>query len=215
MTKNEEIFIKVLEYGAERGLEGTDVQGFNTWASEQGFLDLKNKELHQLQKCNALHRLLQECFQVADNRGEALERIYVLKNEYYFRLIKYRELQEARNAAKEANRNAFFAIGLSILTLLFSGFLTYTHLINPVSINKADMQALIESNKNPNTQTVRLNQNQLDELKEINLEPLQMAQILSAIESGHAKSTIYKPTVNNPSNDSSMIEAINQYYEQD
>lgn len=215
MIENDEIFIKVLKYGAERGIEGTDVQRFNTWASEQGFVDLKSKESHQLLKRNALQGLLIECFQEAEYRGKTLERLYVLKSEYYFRLIEYHELQEARKAARDANRNAIFAISLSIFTLLLSAFFTYTQLKTPVSINKDDMQALIESNKNPNTQNVQLNQNQLDELKGIKLDSLQMAQILSAIESSHAKPTIRKSTANNPGNEGSMLEAINQYYEED
>ena len=38
MTENDEIFIKVLEYGAERGLEASTLPELVGWATKQGFI---------------------------------------------------------------------------------------------------------------------------------------------------------------------------------
>ena len=69
-----------------------------------------------------------------------------------------------------------------------------------VSLNPDDLKALIESNKR-------------DGVQDVELSKLQMAQILSAINSGKP-TRIHKPVIQRPSNEDAMLDVINRYYEQ-
>ena len=152
----DKIFIILLEYGAEIGLEGTDIPEFIKWAASHNFINTKSSETHEKLKQNALHSLFKECFE--ENRyyeGSSSKKLFVLKNEYYFRLIEYRELQESRNASKEANKNAMVvnktatvAIAISVLAILVGLFVSIFQVITPVStINQPDLKLLITYNR--------------------------------------------------------------------
>lgn len=128
-----------------------------------------------------------------------------LKNQHCVRLIDHQELQEARKAAKDANRNAIAALCISIIAIVFSGYLT----LKPVSINKADIKALAAAVKGSGDEKSQLSQNT------IKIDRLQMAQIISAIEKAKAKPTVKRSQLKTISSEDSMVEAINDYYEQD
>lgn len=110
MNKEENgIFIKLLEIGEEKGANGiTKTQALNR-LGELGLMPTSSYDLAE--------QLFFECF---DFGGKTIgyEGRCALKAEYYFRLLEYRELKEARQTAKQANRNAIFAIILAIATLL-------------------------------------------------------------------------------------------------
>jgi hypothetical protein len=80
------IFIKLLEHGEEVGLSGTDFDHVQGWAWENQLIsNTQNSE----NEVSLLRDLFFECF--TRNSGNSAE-IWVLKNEYYFRLLEYKEL---------------------------------------------------------------------------------------------------------------------------
>ncbi|MCP3871893.1 MAG: hypothetical protein GY699_01905 [Desulfobacteraceae bacterium] len=200
MDTNDKIFIELLKYGAEKGLEGVTADEITNWAIGKGFVNKNPSTPEQKIKQKALHRLLNECFNPcsADKGPQA----FVLINEYYFRLIEYQELQESRRAAREASRNAFMAIGISIFAIIITAFLTYTQLNTPTIINQSNLNALIESNRKANIQS------------EVKLDSLQMAQILSAIEYSQPKTKAKKLPANDQGKEISQHELINRYFEE-
>jgi len=113
------------------------------------------------------------------------------------------ELQKSRKAAYKANRNAFFAIGISLIAIIISMISSYTLLKTPVSINKSDLKALVQAQKTLNTQT------------EVKLDALQMKQILSAIEynKSNQQAKVQKPATQ--SQELKHVELINRYFEED
>ncbi len=190
------IFIKVLEHGEEVGLEGTNMSFLKNYIEKRLLIDFTQTD--QKHKKIPLEHLLGECFEKF--QGGKNGKNYILKTEYYFRLVEYRELQEARAAAKSANRNAFIAIGISIFTLVVSAVLTFTQLNIPTTINKSDLQTLINSN------AVQ---------RDVKLDNLQMAQILSVIESRQSKLKPQKPKAIFPSNEVQHHDLINKYFEEE
>ena len=189
------VFIKVLEHGEQVGLEGTTPTDLKRHIEKELDIDLDHTD-HQSKK-ESLDNIFYECFRNVDGRKHG--RNHILKTEYYFRLIEYRELQEARSASKSANRNAFMAIGLSIFAILVSAILPLTQLNTPVSISKADFQELI---KTANSE------------QEVKLDRLQMARILSAIESLQLEPIPQKSKAILPSNEVQHHDLINRYFEE-
>src|SRR5690606_33817571 len=122
------IFIEILKHGEERGLDGTAFHVLKEHLIRKGFLKKDHDQLTE----NRLYKLYSECF---DEYHTGPHGSRILKTDYYFRLIEYRELQEARNAPREANRNSFIAIGISILAILASVAATYLQMRNPVEID--------------------------------------------------------------------------------
>ena len=189
------VFIKVLEHGEQVGLEGTTPTDLKRHIEKELDIDLDHTD-HQSKK-ESLDNIFYECFRNVDGRKHG--RNHILKTEYYFRLIEYRELQEARSASKSANRNAFMAIGLSIFAILVSAILPLSQLNAPVSIRKADFQEL--------TKTANVEQ-------EVKLDRLQMARILSAIESLQLEPIPQKSKAILPSNEVQHHDLINRYFEE-
>lgn len=202
------IFIEVLKYGAQKGIEGLTVEELYVWGSEHGYLELDGyldpdvEDVDQQIKRFAFKNLFLECFQQSNYaHGAKSKTTYVLKNEYYFRLIEYRELQESRTAARSANKNSMWAIGISVAAIIVSAVLTFAQLNTPTTINKSDLQALINSNAPANVQ------------REVKLDSLQMAQILSAIGYDQSNSRTKKKKAINQGQEVSHHELINQYFE--
>ncbi len=189
------VFIKLIEYGEEVGLAGTNFNHINSWAVQNDiFSNSGNKESERL----LLRDLYFECF----NRGSgSSEDLWVLKTEYYFRLIEYRELQESRLAAKSANKNAMWAIGISVAAIIVSAVLTFAQLNTHATINKSDLQAFIDSNRESEVQ------------REVKLDSLQIAQILSAIGYDQSNSRTKKQQATDQGQEVSHHELINKYFE--
>lgn len=195
------IFIKVLEYGEKAGIEGATDSEFWEWTKSLG-INNNTSDDHETLKAQALNRILDECFfksKLALAEETPKKTIYknVLKTEYYFRLIEYRELQQSRAAAKSASKNAFIAIMISMVAIIFSIYVAK----QPISINKSDLNALINSNKDTVIQ------------KEVKLDRLQMAQILSAIGYGQSNPKPMRSEAKGKSKEISHHELINQYFE--
>ena len=135
-------FIKVLEYGEVVGLNGTNETEFLAWSKENDFATSNESEI--------LSRFLyRECFQhtalsISDKKD-------ILKNEYYFRLIEYRELQEARKASSQANRNSWIAIILSIIAIGITSYLAWTQMNNPVKLHSDTIKEISQELKRNGT----------------------------------------------------------------
>lgn len=188
------IFIKVLQHGEDAGLEGTNMALLRDYIEKSLSIDFNHQDYNAY--LDPLKQLFNECFRPV-NEGKN----HILKTEYYFRLIEYRELQESRAAAKSANRNAFTAIGVSVSAMVFCAVLAFTQLNTPLTINKSDLKALIDSSRETGIQ------------KEVKLDSLQMAQILTAIQSSQSSSRAKETKIPGQSQEVSHHELINQYFE--
>lgn len=149
------VFIKLLEFGEKIGLAGTDFDAVTEWALNSGVLPSVSDQTHAKQKY-LLRDLFFESFTL--NSGSS-EPVWVLKAEYYFRLLEFRELQESRASSQAANRNSLIAMGISLIAIIFSCVTAYVQVKTPVSIqgaltiNESQIKAIIESNKaTPNKQ---------------------------------------------------------------
>lgn len=193
-------FIKVLEYGEQVGLEGTNEADFLKWAEDEGLIDLTSTESKTASQIASLKQLFSECFKtfLSTEKKDSVRQMYssdVLRTEYYFRLIEHRELQLNREAAKSANRNAFVAIGISVTAIIVSAVMTWSQLNTSVSLDKFTLQSLIESN------VVQ---------RDVNLNPQQMKQILAVLEKAKPEN---KKISTLPSNEVQHHELINRYFE--
>ena len=185
------IFIKVLEHGEDAGLNGTSLPLLRRCIEKEMHIDLKHPDFELYSK--SLERLFSQCFEFVDIDG--FEENHVLKTEYYFRLIEHRELQESRAAAKAAHRNAFIAIGISVCAIIISAILTWTQVNAPIGLDERTVTSLIESNMAQ---------------KNVKLNPQQMEQILSAIETVKPP----KKEMNTiQSNEVKFHDLINRYFE--
>lgn len=202
MAEDDTVFIELLKYGAEIGLEGITIIELEDWAVEKGFLDATDDSSleDQSHQQKALENLFQECFYITDNYTGDIP-LRVLKNEYYFRLIEYKELQESRRTAKQANRNAFIAIGISVSAIIISALMTWSQLKTPTTIKTDQLNALITATTAPKIQNVHLNDNQIKELKgiledtrtnEVILSKKQLERLLNTIKLNKP----IQPTVN-------------------
>ncbi len=126
---------------------------------------------------------------------------YHLSFEARFKLLDYYELQEAQRSAKSANRNAFIAIGISVIAIVISAVFTFTQSNVPITINRSDLNDLINSNREAGVQ------------REVKLDSLQMAQILSAIGFDQSNIKVKKKEATNQGHEASHLELINQYFE--
>ncbi|MCG7983494.1 MAG: hypothetical protein JAY90_12205 [Candidatus Thiodiazotropha lotti] len=134
------IFIRVLRYGAEKGLSGFTLDQYRDW-----LLSLPEVQDKDSIEYNRGHTLLEECFYYGGyaDKEQKLHH-YVLKNEYYFRLVEYQELEESRKAARSANRNSTIAISISVLAIVSSVFLSYRQTTAPITISEGQVKYLQE-----------------------------------------------------------------------
>lgn len=143
------VFIKLLEFGEKIGLAGTSFDAVTEWAVNSGVLPPVSDQTHTKQKC-LLRDLFFESF--ALNSGST-EPVWVLKAEYYFRLLGFRELQVSRTSSRAANRNSLTAIVISLIAIIISCVTAYIQVNTPVgiqgavTINESQIKQIIESNK--------------------------------------------------------------------
>ncbi len=146
------LFIKLLEYGEQIGAEGTDSNKALEWAlSTHAIPDTDVAK-------RSLSGLFHECF---DSVGGGQQ---VLKVEYYFRLIEFRELQESRIASKQANRNSIIAILFSIAAIGISSIIGYQQLTGSVSISSSQIREIVNANSQPITGNVTVESTQIEAL---------------------------------------------------
>ncbi len=205
----ETIFFKVLEYGEKAGFEGISENEFWEWAKTQG-ADKLSSDPDDILKCSSLYKIFQTCFEQSSVKkdNETVSK-YLLKTEYYFRLMEHRELVQSRLAAGSANRNAFFAIAISIFAIIVCAVLTFVSQRAPASIS-------------PSVQKVQISQDQLSgimerlkslETREVKLDKLQLMQIITALQSQKTVPPKRK-SMAPASNEMEHYERINQYFEE-
>lgn len=179
MQSEKSVFIKLLEYGEAVGTNGTRVDKMIDWALKNGIIPLAEDKNH-FENMVLLEELFYECF----IKNDKLEKdIWVLKGEYFTRLLEYRELNEARESSRKANRNALFAIALSIVTLLLTLTISYLQLHKPTTISEKQLNKLtnhldkIEKNRYNQTEHI-INIIQTSKIPTIKLDNSQYQKII-------------------------------------
>lgn len=132
--ENKDIFIKLLEFGEKAGINGTDTDSLRKHFEDAGIIRKSSGDPHEWL---LLHKLLIETF-----THESIINKWVLKAEYYSRLLEYRELQETIKNAKSATRISCIAITISLIALLASIFIGYKQIVNTVTINQEQINDL-------------------------------------------------------------------------
>ncbi len=202
------IFIQVLEYGEKVGLGGTTVKQFKAWAHENGLVNIETREPRNKLSIVSLTNLFFDCFQPvevesAEREQDDSRRLYVLKTEYYFKLMDIRQFRETGAAVKSASRNAFIAMGITVLAIIVGAALIVPRLNTPVRIHNADLTALVNAVAPANVPA------------EVKLDSLQMAQVLSAVGAGAVRPEMDRKESLNPADgkEVSHHELINRYFE--
>jgi hypothetical protein len=137
------IFIKLLEYGEQIGLAGTDFKELCNWFEKQNLLlEKSNSNENKTKKLALLRELFFETY--VKNSGST-ENKWVLKTKYYFRLLEYREIVMAKKSSKQANRNAWIAIILSFLTFIISYSFSISNQKTPIIINQDQFKLIQQS----------------------------------------------------------------------
>lgn len=121
-------FIWILEHGERVGLDGTSLEAATKSAQADGVLPATGTPEFTT-KFTWFRRLFQEAF---DCPGVTLQG--VLKSEYFFRLIEFRELQESREAALSARRWAAAALVVSIVAIAASTISAHRQMTTPLKI---------------------------------------------------------------------------------
>ena len=135
------MFITLLQYGEAIGLDGTNFENFIEWDRKYSYIPQPGTEAYERRK-----GLLRELFFEAFTKTSAsTENVWVLKNEYYFRLIEYKELQHTRINAAEARKYATYAIIVSVVAMFASVILGVAQMNSEVQFNE-DQIARIFSN---------------------------------------------------------------------
>lgn len=166
------IFIRVLRFGEEVGLQGIGAPEFESWALNQPEIENRDDPVFF-----RLLNLRNECFYRNDEPDK--DSIYVLKNEYYFRLVEFQELEDSRKASTQANKNSTKAIIISVSAIALSLIIGAAQLISPITIN-SDQVDRMETKTPPASQKVESEQlNQVIEaLKQSNINTAELARLI-------------------------------------
>ena len=140
------VFIRLLEYGEKIGLNGTDFEEVVNWANENDILPSKNNDEYGKRKC-LLRDLFFEVFIL--NSGST-EHAWVLKAEYYFKLLEFRELQESRIASCEAKKYSNIAIVVSLIALIATIIIGSLQLKSSITINETQYMGVLDELKKMN-----------------------------------------------------------------
>ncbi len=153
-------YIKLLEYGEERGIKGVDFDEVVIWAISNEIIPETGTKEHDSAR-GALKDIFFECFKrVTDTRNN----LHTLKTEYFYRLIEFKELQESRIASTQANRNSFIAISISIVAILIAVIISYIQLTGSVLISPAQIKELVNANTLPIHGSVTIKPSQINTL---------------------------------------------------
>jgi hypothetical protein len=150
------IFVELLKLGESRGVIGLNSHEFKEWALSQA--EIENEHAQSYQNIN---RIFKESFDEID-KGYGNPNIFVLKNEYYFRLVEFEELRLSRETAISAKRYSVSALTISVLAVIISLAASYVQIISPISIEQDQINDL----KIQLEQTRDLHENQQRELKQ-------------------------------------------------
>jgi hypothetical protein len=158
------IFIALLEHGEEQGLKGTSLAAVLQWAEEEGYLPEKDDPVYKEQK-GLLRGLFFESFE-QNSVVSSSANSWGLKIEYYYRLLEYRKLTEARTASSRAQITSIAAIILSLLTIILSGYIGYLQLKSPVKLSNTQYSELIQKSEKL-IKSNEVNGSRVDKLVEI------------------------------------------------
>ena len=115
MTKNQgNIYLDALEYGEKHLINRHPVEKKDL----QKYLEDKGYKFETKEEERLLNDLGREAFFIYV--GDPSNRKYYLNIEGYFKLLDYRELNEARKSSNEARKYAIMAIIISFITLFVS-----------------------------------------------------------------------------------------------
>lgn len=187
INMDDSVFIKMLEYGELCGIKGTKWDELLIWLKDQKVI--VNIDANDT---NRLHALYRECFDDSGKSENYNNRL--LKTEYYFRLVEFRELQEARTASKTANKNSLIALTISVIAILVSVCTTTIQLNTSTKINEEQIKEIVEAAKSPDMQNVTIKKEQIIEIVEASRSPdiqnvaiktEQMKELVSKLETGH------------------------------
>lgn len=123
IQNNQSIFVKVLEMGEAAGIHGIPATQIETRAQDCG-IDLggPNEDKKGMERRTQLLRLVNECFNTStsyDPRNEKHVTTYVLKSEYYFKLIQFRELmRSAESSDKRSDTPVFTFLSMAVLVMM-------------------------------------------------------------------------------------------------
>lgn len=165
------IFIRLLEFGEKNGIQGFRGDEYEAWKAEQP--DIVNE---YSDSSIEVESLLIACFdRYSINSGFK----YVLKTEYYFRLIEFKELEESRKASSDANTHSQIAIGFSILAIVASLIVGAIQLNSTVTIDY-DQVNRMETKNFPATQKVRSDQldKVIEALEQSNINTAELARLI-------------------------------------
>lgn len=185
------VFIKILEYGEECGLEGVHWEALLKKMQEEGVVSKEDQ--FSVEERNRLFKLFDECYD-KPHGGSHTHRL--LKTEYYFRLIEYRELQESREASRSANKNAFVALVISVVAILVGIISATIQLSSAVSIDAAQIHELVEAFSPPIVQEVTISDEQMLALISASKPPAtqfvtisqkQLSELIASIETPKAR----------------------------
>lgn len=120
--KSENIYLDALEYGEQQLIKKQAITSkqLQKYLKDKGYIFSTNEEKRLL---NDLGR---EAFFIYV--GDPSNRKYFLNIEGYFKLLAYRELNDARRSSKNARNYTIVAIFISIITLLISIIFSYLSL---------------------------------------------------------------------------------------
>jgi hypothetical protein len=162
------IFIRLLEFGENKGIQGFKGDEYDEWKAEQS--DIVNAHGDSSRETRSL---LDTCFdQYTENTGFK----YVLKTEYYFRLIEFKELELSRKASSEANRNSIIATMLAVISIGIGSYFGYIQKTTPMILNNDQ----VESIKAPESQRIESEQltQVIESLKQSNINTAELARLI-------------------------------------
>jgi hypothetical protein len=165
------IFIRMLQLGADNGAKPMTKSAFIEWAVGQGDIESEQDPV-----ISQLHKLFDECF-ICSRTPTIGENAYVLKSEYYFRLLEFTELELSRKASSEANRNSIIATVLAVISIGIGSYFGYIQKTMPMILNNDQ----VESIKAPESQRIESEQltQVIEALKQSNINTAELARMIS------------------------------------
>lgn len=137
MTKKQgNIYLDALEYGEKQLIKKQQIEkkDLKKHLEDKGY-KFSTKEEKQL-----LNDLGREAFHIYV--GDPSNRKYYLNIEGYFKLLEYRELNDARKSSKEAKIFAIAAIVISFITLLVSIYFSNEVLKQEITVDSRQFKVI-------------------------------------------------------------------------
>ncbi len=147
------VFIRLLEHGENVGIKGTNRN------KSKAYVYGDNVKLTDDEEC-LFRDLFEESFHKGVLYSDSGKDLRILKTEYYFRLLEYRELKESRTASLSARNFSLWAICVSLAAIVAGFGIGYVQLTTPITINDEQVGRVVEAARSP----VSLNQTQLEKL---------------------------------------------------